>query len=319
MSCTTDQEPTPNPPVSVEDVLRECAAGHIDSGRISELSDPSREQLQTFARIWATLPEATRREIIREMMRQRDENLELDFARYFRHAMSDADDEVRALCVRSLWEDDSLSLLVALTDQALTEESAAVQEAIASTLGTFSYQVELDELDADSAARVQRALFHLLENGGNWMVKRRALESAAYMSRNQRVKDAIQYAYESDFEQESAGALVAMGRNLDPDWYPLIRQELTNEDPDIRCEAARAAGEFGDPAVIEHLARMIDDEDDETRHVSIRAIGQIGGKPAIDTLRYLDTQVNEELKPTVREALEEAEFLAESTGLEEQL
>jgi HEAT repeat protein len=317
MSSTTDQEPTPKPPANVAEILREAAVGQVDSGRVSELSDPSRDQLQAFDAVWPTLPADTRRQIVREMMRQSDENLALDFSRYFRSAMHDEDDEVRALSVRSLWEDDSLSFLHDVSDLTMTEQSAAVQEAIAITLGTFSYQVELDELDAEEAALTQKALFHLIDSGRNWMVRRRALESAAYMSRNERVKEAIQHAYESDFEQECAGALVAMGRHLDPAWYSIIRKELRNEDPDIRCEAARAAGEFGEAGAIDELARLVDDEDEEIREVSIRSIGQIGGRHAIDTLRYLETQVSEELKSVIRSALDEAEFLSESTGLEE--
>ncbi len=317
MSSTTDQDQTPTPPANVQEILNEFAAGYVDSGRVTELSDPSRDQVRSFVTIWPTLPVATRRDVIREMKRQSDEDLDVGFHRFFRQVIADEDDEVRALAIRALWEDDTRSFLFELSELANVEESAAVQEAIALSLESFSYQVELDELDEESAARTQKALFHLLDNGRNWMVKRRALESASYMSRNQRVKDAIQYFYESDFEQECAGALIAMGRNLDPEWFPLVRRELKNEDPDIRCEAARAAGEFGDAAVIDELARMIDDEDEEIREVSVRSIGQIGGRKAIETLRYLETRADDELKPVVREAIEEAEFVAESTGLEE--
>jgi HEAT repeat protein len=317
MSFTTDPEQTTNPPADVGEILREATAGHVEPGRVPELTDPSREQVQTFSSLWPDLPVSVRRELVREMKRQGDENLSLDFTRYFRVAMTDSDDEVRALAIRSLWEDDSRSFLQDVTELAMSEESAAVQEAIAVALGTFSYRIEVEELTSDLAAQAQQALFHLIDNGRNWMVRRRALESAAYMSRNQRVKELIQEAYESDFEQECAGALVAMGRNLDADWYPLIRRELNNDDPDIRCEAARAAGEFGEAELIDRLAKLSSDEDEEIRDVSVRSIGKIGGRHAIDTLRYLETQVDEELKAVVREALDEAEFLAESTGLEE--
>jgi HEAT repeat protein len=316
MSFTTDPEPTANPPVDVAEVLHESATGQINSGRVSELSDPSREQLQAFRSVWPDLSVKVRRELVREMMRQSDENLALDFSRYFRAAMRDDDDEVRARAIRALWEDDTLSFLHEVCALALTEESAAVQEAVAIGLGTFSYQVEMEELGEDSAARTQEALFRLIEHGRTWMVRRRALESAAYMSRNQRVKELIDDAYRSDFEQECAGALIAMGRNLDPLWSPIIIRELRNDDPDIRCEAARAAGEFGTADAIDELARLTADEDEEIRTVSVQSIGQIGGRKAIDTLRYLETQVDEELKPVVRQALDEAEFLAETTGLE---
>jgi HEAT repeat protein len=320
MSSTSSQEPTPNPPINLHEVLKDVAAGNIVSGRIAEISDPSRDHLHTFRSWWdsGSIPVSAKRDLIREMLRQSEDNLELDFTRYCRHAMFDEDDEVRALSIRCQWEDNSLSYLHGLTTCLQSEESPAVQEAIAVSLGTFSYLVEVDELDPESAAETQRALFLLIERGQNWMVRRRALESAAYMSRNQRVKQAIQAANESDFELERAGAIVAMGRNLDPDWYPVVVNELENEDPDIRCEAARAAGEFGNPAVIDRLGRMYEDEDEEVREVAIRAVGHIGGQQAIDALRYLDTQVPEELKSVVASAIEEARFMAESTGLEGQ-
>jgi HEAT repeat protein len=316
MSSTTDQEQTP--PANIEEILNELAAGPFVSGRVTELSDPSRDQLDTFTRIWSTLSVNSRRSIIREMKQQSEENLALDFTRYFKQTLNDPDDEVRALSVRGLWEVETPSLLIELSNLALSEQNAAVQEALAIALGTFAYQLELEKLNDEDAARTQRALFHLLDHGSNWMVRRRALESAAYMSRNERVRDAIQDAYESDFEQECAGALVAMGRNLDDRWFPLVRRELKNEDPDIRCEAARAAGEFGDPAVIEELSRLSTDEDEEIRVVSVQSIGRIGGRKAIDALRYLETQSNEEFRPVVQDALDEAEFLAESTGVEDQ-
>lgn len=317
MSFTSDQEPTPNPPVDIDAVLNEAAAGQLDSGRVAELSDPTREQVREFAGSWGNLPVSARRELIRSMQRQGQENLALDFGRYFKVALEDEDAEVRALAVQSLWEDTSLSFLEQLCRMAENEPEAAVQESVARVLGNFSYKIEMEELDPDYAATTQRALFHLLHNGKNWMVRRRALESAAYMTQNQRVKDAIAEWAESDFEQERAGALIAMGRNLDPRWFPLVMNDLSNEDPDIRCEAARAAGDFADPAAIDRLARLSGDEDPEIRQVAIESIGRIGGKQAIDTLRYLEKQVSEDMRKHVEEAIEEAKFLSEPTGLEE--
>jgi HEAT repeat protein len=316
MSFTSDQEQQTDPPANPVEILSEASAGRLEPGRVAELSDPSRDQLAAYRSAWNTLSESIKRDIIREMGRQIEANLAVDFSRYFRLALSDDDDEVRALAARFLWEVDDSAVLDELCSRAREEQAGAVQEAIARTLGGFSYKVELDELDSDRAASVQSALFHLIDHGANWMVRRRALESAAYMSRNEAIKSMIQSAYESDFEQEQAGALVAMGRNLDSRWFPIVMAELRNDDPDIRCEAARAAGEFGNPSSIEALAKMIDDEDEEIREVSIRAIGQIGGERAIDALRYIETQIDDELKPVVREAIEEAEFLAEPTGLE---
>lgn len=317
MSFTSDQEPTQNPPVDIHEVLNEAAAGQLEPGRVAELSDPTREQVREFTSTWGNLPASARRDLIRSMQRQEQDNLALDFGRYFRVALEDEDAEVRALAVQSLWEDTSLSFLEKLCAMAENEPEAAVQESVATALGKFSYKIEMEELDPEYAAITQRALFHLLQNGNNWMVRRRALESAAYMTQNQRVKEAISEWAESDFEQERAGALIAMGRNLDERWFPVVMSELSNEDPDIRCEAARAAGDFSDPAAIDRLARLSDDEDPEIREVAIQSIGRIGGKQAVDTLRYLEKQVSEDMKETVKDAIEEAKFLSEPTGLED--
>lgn len=317
MSFTSDQEPTQSPPVDIHAVLNEAAAGKVETGRVAELSDPTREQVREFSAVWDDVPVVTRRELMRSMMQQEKDNLALDFGRYFKVALDDEDAEVRALAVQALWEDTSLAFLEKLSALAQNDDEAAVQESVADALGNFSYKIEMEELDPEYAALTQRALFHLLEHGRNWMVRRRALESAAYMTQNQRIKDAIEEWSESDFEQERAGALIAMGRNLDSRWYPVVMSELGNEDPDIRCEAARAAGQFADSGAIDPLSRLVDDEDPEIRQVAIESIGQIGGNRAIEALRYLHTQVSEDMKEAVDEAIEEAKFLSEPTGLEE--
>lgn len=316
MSSTTDQGQTPDPPASVQDILTSAATGQVTLERIAEISDPSREQVRDFQTVWDSLSLSKRREIIREMVRQGDEDLEVDFNRYFRVALRDEDAEIRALAVQGLWEDDTSSYLMELCNLALTDEDPAVQETVATALGQFSYLAETGELPPEQVERLRQALFALMSSGDNWMVRRRALESAAYLSHDEQINAAISDAAQSDFERERAGALIAMGRNLDERWFPTILAEMRNEDPDIRCEAARAAGQFGDSSAIDQLTRMVDDEDDEIRHVAVEAIGRIGGRRAIDTLRFLEKEAPEELQEPIKRALEEAEFLAESTGME---
>ncbi len=315
MSSTTDQEPTPNQPADVKQILSKAAAGHLESGRIADLSDPTRQQLRAFVSIWPTLPTETRRYLVREMARQAQENLALDFRRLLHQALEDDDSEVRALAIQSLWEEHSSSFLRALCELGRHEQDAAVQEAIAISLGRFAFMAEVNELDQEEAERTRSALLHLLEHGRTWMVKRRALESAGYMTEDPEINCEILDTYQSEFEQERAGALVAMGHSLDNRWYGTVMRELANEDPDIRCEAVRAAGQFGNPDAIDALGKMIDDEDDEIRHVAIHSIGQIGGDKAVEMLRYLEKQADEDLKSEIDSALEEAKFLAEPTGM----
>jgi HEAT repeat protein len=315
MSFTTNQgspewaeDGQRNPPVDIPEVLNEAATGVIDPGRIARLSDPTREELETFRAAWEPLPVSTKREIVREMARQSESDLEVSFARYFKALSTDFDTEVRAIAIRALWEDDSASTLHELCELAKSEQEAPVQESIAVTLGGFSYLADLEELDESDKARMLSALWHLLEHGGSWMVRRRALESLAFMGDDESIKQAIAAWYESDYEQERAGAIAAMGRNLDVRWLPTVITALSDEDPDIRAEAAWAAGQFMDDRAIEPLERAVHDEDEEIRILAIRSIGNIGGQKAIDALTYLRTQVDEELHEPIREAIEEAEI-----------
>jgi HEAT repeat protein len=319
MSSTSHQNQETNQPVDPAEILNEIAAGHIESGRLAELSDLSRAQLETFADCWTGVPPDRKQETARTLYQLSLDNIGLDFSRIFHHLLSDENEAIRALAVQGLWEDDSTSFLLNLVYLAHNDSSSAVQQAVAEILGRFCFEAEIDMLDEQSGVIVRDALYYLLDNGSNWMVRRRALESAAYMTGDSIVHQAILDAYESGFEQEQAGAIVAMGRQLRDEWFPIILRELTNEDPDIRCEAARAAGEFEKSSAIDQLAKMIDDEDDEIRAVAILSIGQIGGKKAADTLVYLETQVSDEYRlDLIEQALEEATFLQESTGLEDE-
>lgn len=318
MSFTSHQDPATNQPTDPAEILREIAAGQVEPGRLAELSDLSRSQVSVFAEHWQTLPDDLKRDTVLILVEMANENVALDFSRLFRLMMKEEDETVRARAIQGLWEDDSTAFLADLVELAHNDQSSAVQQAVAERLGRYSFDAETEALDSESASLTRNALFHLMDHGANWMVRRRALESASFLTGEPRVRQAILDAYESDFELEQAGAIVAMGHQLSPEWLPIVLRELENEDPDIRCEAARAAGEFEDPSAIDPLSAMIEDEDEEVRSVAILSIGRIGGKAAIDTLVYLETQVSDEhRKELITEAIEEATFLRESTGLED--
>lgn len=319
MSSTSHHNQEPNQPVDPAEILNEIAAGHVEPGRFAEFSDLSRSQIDVFVEGWAELPADRKQETARTLYQLSIDNIELDFSRIFHRLLKDDDEAVRALAIQGLWENYSTTFLRESLHMAHHDSSAAVQQAVAETLGRFCFEAEIEMLDERSAELVRNALFYLLDNGSNWMVRRRALESAAFMTTDPQVRQAILDAYESDFEQEQAGAIVAMGRQLRDEWFPIILREMTNEDPDIRCEAARAAGELENPEAIDQLAKMINDEDDEIRSVAILSIGQIGGKKAIDTLIYLETQVSDEHRlELIEQALEQATFLQETIGLEDE-
>ncbi|MEK7277456.1 MAG: HEAT repeat domain-containing protein, partial [Chloroflexota bacterium] len=140
-------------------------------------------------------------------------------------------------------------------------------------------------------------------------VRRRALESVSFSGRRE-VTAAIDAAYESGPELMRVSALHAMGRNLDGErWGPTVLNELTNGNPLLRFEAARAAGELQLEEALPPLGDLLDDDDREVQEAGIRALGELGGREAERLLeRRLET-ADEELAELIEDALAEAEFM----------
>jgi HEAT repeat protein len=99
-----------------------------------------------------------------------------------------------------------------------------------------------------------------------------------------------------------------MGRNCDPNWLPIVFQELSSGDAEMRYEAALACGSLADEAAVSLLSPLLEDEDAEVRAATIAALGEIGGREAKAVLmRYLD-HPSRIVRDAVREALSLADF-----------
>jgi HEAT repeat protein len=311
MSSTMNHQPASERDPDVGAILDRIAQGSRDTDDLSDLSDPTREQFAIVRGRWDSLPLDARRFIVRQIMRQGRDNLGLNFQRLLRLALRDGDAEVRALAIAGLWEDTSESLVDELCDASGREPDPVVQEAIASALDRFSLMASTGDLDEARAERIRQALLGLLEADRRWMVRRKALEAVSYFSDDDTVNQHIENAARSTNEQIQAGALTAMGRNLDPRWFATVLAELANEEPDVRCEAARAAGQYEDERAIPGLIELLSDEDDEIRCVAVESLGSISGRHAIDALKELQQHAPDDLRETIDRALSEAEFLSE--------
>jgi HEAT repeat protein len=311
MSSTMNHQPASERDPDVGAILNRIAQGSRNADDLSDLSDPTREQLAIVRDRWDSLPLDARRFIVREIIRQGNDNLGLNFQRMLRLALRDGDPEVRALAIAGLWEDTSESLVDELCDASSRESDPVVQEALASALDRFSLMASTGDLDDARSERVRQALLGFLDADRRWMVRRKALEAISYFS-DDTISQQIEAAASSSIEQIQAGALTAMGRNLNPRWFATVLAELANDEPDIRCEAARAAGQFEDERAIPGLIALLADEDEEIRRVAVESLGSIGGRHAIDALKELKQHASDDLRETVDLALSEAEFLSEN-------
>lgn len=279
------------------------------TGRLlSMFSGPSRNESQSFAVLWPTLPLERRRQVIAKMVEQCEERFDVDYGALFRACLDDSDAEVRRSAIDGLWEDEGVDLVNILIRMMQADPDTMVRAAAASSLASFVYLAECDELEPTRAARVRPALEQTINNPEeDPEVVRRAVEAISFIN-DDRVRDIIERTYAQRDERMRVSALFAMGRNADPIWSDIVIEELGNASAVIRFEAARASGELQLKRAVPLLIRLVQDTDTEVQNMAVWALGQVGGKEAEATLQQLSTSKNEALNDAALEALGELEF-----------
>ncbi len=290
-------------------LLQDFASGCRATADVVRLSDLGRDELPVLRAAWPALPLDARRYLVRQMVDLAESNLALHFGRVLHVALTDTDPEVRALAISGLWEDESADLLEQLLRMTGTEREPVVREVIAVALGRFAYLAVTGALDEETGRRIRQALLGYLRPGEPVAVRRRALESLAYYPNDDRVDQLIAESYASPIHDLRVSSVFAMGRNLNRRWLPDVLAELESDDPEIRYEAAKASGEFGDSSAVDPLLTLIDDEDREVQTAAIGALGQIGGQRCVNVLRRLadsdDIVVREAADEALAQALDE--------------
>ncbi len=272
------------------------------------LSAPSAEEIRTFRRQWPTLPVERRRQVISGLAENAEANFELDFNALFRVTMDDEDEHVRTVSIEGLWEDEGVTIIAPLLHLLRKDRAAASRAAAAASLGRFVLLGELDELDERYTKLVRGALLETVANHEELLeVRRRAVESIAYWD-EPCVHDIIAAAYQEPAELMRISAVFAMGRSADPDWSETVRQELHNNNPAMRYEAARACGELEAKAAVPELTRLVSDPDREVQFAAVGALGQIGGEKAKRVLERCARSADEAMRLAAEDALAELEL-----------
>jgi HEAT repeat protein len=197
------------------------------------------------------------------------------------------------------------------------DQDNAVRASVALSLGRYAYQASLDELRADDAAQLRASLVAAARNLDlHADVRRRAVESVGYFDGSD-VDEAIAGAYATGTKRLKASALAAIGHSLDPRWLPILQAELGSAEPELRYEAARASGELGEAAqpLVPLLVPLATGEDVEVYTAAIWALGQIGGKVALQALRRILEDGDDDRREAVEDALGEIEVDDGLSGL----
>ena len=143
-------------------------------------------------------------------------------------------------------------------------------------------------------------------------VRRRALESLGFLSDDD-TSQLITQAYQHANDRMKLSAVFAMGRSLDAErWGSIVVEELAAPDPEMRYEAARAAGELEYAPAVRKLGELLDDVDEEVQLITVWSLGQIGGEKARQLLMAVLDSDAEHLHEEAEDALAELEFKADN-------
>lgn len=277
----------------------------ITFSKLYALSDLAGERLSAFLAVWETMSVGRRRHLIQTLVELAEANFEVNYDAIYRHAMSDADDVVRARAIDGLWENEDPALIGPFLQLLRGDPSPQVRASAATALGRFVLAGELEEIDAPIAARILSELLIRFHTAGETTeVRRRAVESAAYACLPE-VTDVLEMAYYDDDEKMHISAVFGMGRSCDTRWRPIVLKELESQSSEMRYEAARASGELELRPAIPLLARLIDDADTQVQEASIWALGQIPGPESKRILTDAYQDADDELALAIDEALAE--------------
>jgi len=238
-------------------------------------------------------------------------NMLLSYEAVCRFVINDPDPRVRTLAVRTLWDFPYLYLLPTFLELLSKDSAAEVRSAAATALGSYIYLGEIEELPEETLHEVEEELLSVANGPDMAEVRRHALESLGYSSRVE-VPPMIEAAYYSGQDDWITSALFAMGRSADEVWVPLVVEMLESDNPELRWEAIRAAGELEARETVPRLVELLNEEDPDIYSAAIWSLSQIGGEGVRDLLEqmYAETEDDDELD-LIEEALDNLAFTEE--------
>lgn len=263
------------------------------------LADLSAADLAKLEQAWPKVSAWRRQALMEDIEELGESDYLLSFEALARMAVEDPDSKVRMSSVRTLWEYEEDDLAELFLNLLTTDKDPMVRAAAATGLGRYIYLGETEELEQQVLVNIENSLLRVANSAEVPIVRRRALESLGYSSREE-VPPLIEAAYSSKENDWLATALFAMGRSADERWKPLVMDMLDYPIPTVRAEAVRAAGELEMFDAAPLLLDMLEDDDEDVRIAAIWSLSQIGGEEVRDALEILQEEAEDE---------EEADYL----------
>jgi HEAT repeat protein len=293
----------------IDDILKKLAEGKNPSAvEVEHMAGLGREEVAAFIAGWTELAAERRQAILKLAAELAENDVQLDFGDIFKAALSDPDPLVRVAAIEGLWEDEDFRTSDRIVALLRSDPDERVRVAAALGLARFAVLAEEGTLYAPAARRLREGLLATARDAGESAeVRRRTIEALGVLSEDG-VAGLIEAAYADADDKTRASAIYAMGRALDERWLPIILDELENENPELRFEAARAAGLLGSGRALVPLITLLDDADLEVRLAAVGALGEIGGDVARKALRRCAKSEEAAMRDAANEALDQMDI-----------
>ncbi len=290
-----------------ETVMDDLFAGEtVRIHQLYRLSDMSADEMAQFQREWTSADLDRRVAMVKHMAELSEDNYLVDFDPVFAFMFNDPAPEIRQSALEGIWDSTDTGLIAPIITMLHSDDAIAVRASAARALAHYILLTEWGQIDPRRTSAAVAALLAALDDPMTADEVRRAALEAVAAAAEPGVTRHIQNAYESGATDFQLSALFAMGNSAEDQWLPIVLAELSNPDPDMRAEAARAAGSIGNQDAVNDLMELCADEELEVAEAAVLALGQIGGDEAQAFLsRLAEDDDYEELFDAIDLALEE--------------
>ncbi len=286
----------------------------------SLFSDIDTASLQALMEIWSRISLNRKLALLNGLLTLAEGDTITSFDDIAHTLINDPEPEVRIQAIQLLQFVEDLRTARALIKILLNDPDQLVRAEAARELGKFILYGELDKIPGDITNLITDALLKAANDDHNKAdLRRHSLASLGYSGRPE-VETLIESSFRREDPQWKASALLAMGRSSNPErWADIVISMLLDEEPEIREEAARAAGELNLQDARQILINMLteEEEDDDVIHAAIWALSIIGGE---DVRTYFESLAantdDEEMLDFIDEALENLTFNEELESLD---
>jgi HEAT repeat protein len=278
---------------------------------LHRFSDIDTGDLNALRVIWLKIDPKRRTNLLGDLEELTETDTLVLFDGVAKMALDDPEASVRAVAIRLLWECDQTNLIPVFSQMMEKDADMVVRASAAAALCLFIYLGEMEMIPTALLRPLEDRLLTLLQRNDDDIVRRRALESLGYSSREE-VPLLIQTACDKESTEWLASALFAIARSADMRWEKQVMLMLDHPDEEVRLEAVRAAGQLGLESAREILlgifAENVENSED-IRAAAIWSLSLIGGEGVENLFNRLSEEAEDDTESDyIDDALENLLF-----------